>query len=54
MCAQREDGEKVEQETLLKVFDSFDQLREPEASDELRSAHQNMLAGQQTSGDKTS
>jgi RNA polymerase sigma-70 factor (ECF subfamily) len=30
MCGQREDAEDVSQETLLKVFESFDQLREPE------------------------
>lgn len=30
MCRQREDAEEVAQETLLKVFESFDQLREPE------------------------
>lgn len=30
MCGHREDAEEVAQETLLKVFDSFDQLREPE------------------------
>lgn len=30
MCGQREDAEEVAQETLLKVFQSFDQLREPE------------------------
>jgi len=30
MCGQREDAEDVAQETLLKVFESFDQLREPE------------------------
>jgi RNA polymerase sigma-70 factor (ECF subfamily) len=29
-CGQREDAEEVAQETLLKVFESFDQLREPE------------------------
>src|SRR5271157_6122582 len=29
MCGQREDAEDVAQETLLKVFESFDQLREP-------------------------
>ncbi|MBI4905058.1 MAG: sigma-70 family RNA polymerase sigma factor, partial [Acidobacteria bacterium] len=29
-CGQREDAEEVAQETLLKVFQSFDQLREPE------------------------
>jgi len=30
MCGQREDAEKVAQETLLKVFESFAHLREPE------------------------
>ena len=30
MCGQREDAEEVAQETLLKVFQSMDQLREPE------------------------
>ncbi len=30
MCGQREDAEEVSQETLLKVFESFDNLREPE------------------------
>jgi RNA polymerase sigma-70 factor (ECF subfamily) len=30
MCGQREDAEEVAQETLLKVFQSFDQLRDPE------------------------
>jgi RNA polymerase sigma-70 factor (ECF subfamily) len=30
MCGQREDAEEVAQETLLKVFESIDQLREPE------------------------
>ena len=29
-CGQREDAEEVAQDTLLKVFESFDQLREPE------------------------
>jgi len=29
MCGQREDAEEVAQETLLKVFQSFDQLRDP-------------------------
>lgn len=29
-CGQREDAEEVAQETLLRVFQSFDQLREPE------------------------
>lgn len=30
MCGQREDAEEVAQETLLKVFESFGHLREPE------------------------
>lgn len=30
MCGDREDAEEVAQETLLKVFESFEQLREPE------------------------
>jgi RNA polymerase sigma-70 factor (ECF subfamily) len=30
ICGQREDAEEVAQETLLKVFESFDQLRDPE------------------------
>jgi RNA polymerase sigma-70 factor (ECF subfamily) len=30
MCRQREDAEEVAQETLLKVFESIDQLRQPE------------------------
>jgi RNA polymerase sigma-70 factor (ECF subfamily) len=30
MCGQREDAEEVSQETLLKVFERLDQLREPE------------------------
>jgi RNA polymerase sigma-70 factor, ECF subfamily len=30
MCGQREDAEEVAQEALLKAFESFDQLREPE------------------------
>jgi RNA polymerase sigma-70 factor (ECF subfamily) len=30
MCGQREDAEEVAQETLLRVFESFEQLREPE------------------------
>lgn len=30
MCGQREDAEEVAQETLLRVFESIDQLREPE------------------------
>jgi RNA polymerase sigma-70 factor (ECF subfamily) len=29
MCGQREDAEEVAQETLLKVFESFDQLQDP-------------------------
>jgi RNA polymerase sigma-70 factor (ECF subfamily) len=29
MCGHREDAEEVAQETLLKVFESFDQLRDP-------------------------
>jgi RNA polymerase sigma-70 factor (ECF subfamily) len=29
-CGQREDAEEVAQETLLKVFENFDQLRDPE------------------------
>ena len=29
MCGQREDAEEVAQDTLLKIFESFDQLREP-------------------------
>jgi RNA polymerase sigma-70 factor (ECF subfamily) len=29
MCGHREDAEEVAQETLLKVFESFEQLREP-------------------------
>jgi RNA polymerase sigma-70 factor (ECF subfamily) len=29
-CGQREDAEEVAQETLMKVFENFDQLREPE------------------------
>jgi len=29
MCGHREDAEEVAQETLLKVFESFDQLKEP-------------------------
>ena len=29
MCGQREDAEEVAQETLLKVFENFDHLREP-------------------------
>lgn len=29
-CGQREDAEEVAQETLLKVFENFSQLREPE------------------------
>ncbi len=30
MCGQREDAEEIAQETLLRVFESFSQLREPE------------------------
>ncbi len=30
MCGQREDAEEVAQDTLLRVFESFGQLREPE------------------------
>ena len=30
MCGHREDAEEVAQETLLKVFESADQLREPD------------------------
>ncbi len=30
MCGQRDDAEEVAQDTLLKVFENFDQLREPE------------------------
>jgi len=30
MCGQREDAEDVAQDTLLKVFESLDQLRDPE------------------------
>ncbi len=30
MCGHREDAEEVSQDTLLKVFANFDQLREPE------------------------
>jgi RNA polymerase sigma-70 factor (ECF subfamily) len=30
MCGQREDAEEVSQETLLKVFENFNQLRQPE------------------------
>jgi DNA-directed RNA polymerase specialized sigma24 family protein len=30
MCRQREDAEEVVQNTLLKVFENFDQLRERE------------------------
>jgi RNA polymerase sigma-70 factor (ECF subfamily) len=29
MCGQREDAEEVAQETLIRVFESIDQLREP-------------------------
>jgi RNA polymerase sigma-70 factor (ECF subfamily) len=30
MCGQREDAEEVAQDTLLKVFENFGQLRQPE------------------------
>jgi RNA polymerase sigma-70 factor (ECF subfamily) len=30
MCGQREDAEEVAQDTLLKVFESFDQLQDPD------------------------
>lgn len=30
MCGQREDAEEVAQETLMRVFESLDQLRDPE------------------------
>jgi RNA polymerase sigma-70 factor (ECF subfamily) len=30
MCGDREDAEEVAQETLLRVFESFDQLRDPD------------------------
>ena len=30
MCGQREDAEEVAQDTLLKVFENFEQLREPQ------------------------
>ncbi|HYL15876.1 MAG TPA: RNA polymerase sigma factor [Terriglobales bacterium] len=30
MCGQREDAEEVAQETMLKLFESFNQLRDPE------------------------
>ncbi|MBI5280286.1 MAG: sigma-70 family RNA polymerase sigma factor [Candidatus Solibacter usitatus] len=30
MCGQREDAEEVSQDTLLKIFESFDQLQDPE------------------------
>ncbi len=30
ICGQREDAEEVTQDTLMKVFENFDQLREPE------------------------
>lgn len=30
MCGHREDAEEVAQDTLLKVFENFDQLRDPE------------------------
>jgi RNA polymerase sigma-70 factor (ECF subfamily) len=31
MCGQREDAEEVSQDTLMRVFESFDQLKNPEA-----------------------
>lgn len=30
MCGQREDAEEVAQDTLLKIFESFDQLEDPQ------------------------
>jgi RNA polymerase sigma-70 factor, ECF subfamily len=30
MCGHRDDAEEVAQDTLLKIFENFDQLREPE------------------------
>src|SRR5207248_1319816 len=30
MCGDREDAEEVAQETMLRVFESFDQLRDPD------------------------
>lgn len=30
LCGQREDAEEVAQDALLKIFENFDQLREPE------------------------
>jgi RNA polymerase sigma-70 factor (ECF subfamily) len=30
MCGQREDAEEVAQDTLMKLFESFDQLRDPQ------------------------
>lgn len=30
MCGQREDAEEVAQDTLLKIFENFDQLQDPE------------------------
>ena len=30
ICGSREDAEEVTQDTLMKVFENFDQLREPE------------------------
>src|SRR6185503_7393152 len=30
MCGQREDAEEIAQETLMKVFENLDQLREPD------------------------
>jgi DNA-directed RNA polymerase specialized sigma24 family protein len=29
MCGERENAEEVSQDTLLKIFESFEQLREP-------------------------
>jgi RNA polymerase sigma-70 factor, ECF subfamily len=31
MCGQREDAEEVAQDTLMRVFESFDQLKNPES-----------------------
>lgn len=31
MCGHREDAEEVAQDTLLKIFESFDQLKDPES-----------------------
>ena len=39
MCGRPEDAEEVAQETLLKVFENFDQLREPERVRRGGSAH---------------